>query len=247
MRFFLLILIPILIHAKELETCYRVYFWFFPVAESCVLYSKKGEELKIKSWAKTVVVGRIAKPVNSWGEATLFRLRPKSFSLYQREGSLIRDHLYLFGEKGVEYRIVKYKERKKSVKEGFFKSSVYLFDPFSTSLLVYLDTPNFKGGTIMIFYDGKVQSVDYRTIGEEKVDVMKRVYYTWKVLLVPKIDTKGMLKPKGKWYIWVDKETSIPVMLRVGFTIGNASIYLRDLRGDRNLIKEVKYEQANLF
>ncbi len=248
MRFLLtLLFLPILIYAKELETCYKVYFWFLPVAESCVLYSKEGGELRIKSWAKTVVVGRLVKPVNSWGEATLMGLRPKSFSLYQREGSYIRDHLYLFDERGIEYRIVRYKKEGQIVKEGFFESSVYLFDPFSTSFLVYLDTPNFKGGTVMIFYDGKVQSVEYRTEGEERVRVMGRVYDTWKVLLVPKIDTKGMLKPKGKWHVWVDKKTNIPVMLKVSFTIGSARVYLKDLRGDLNLFKEVKDEQAKLF
>lgn len=241
------LILPLIVFAKELETCYRVYFWFFPVAESCVLYTKEGKEVRIKSWARTIVVGRLVKPVNSWGMATMSELKAKSFALYQREGSYVRDHLYLFGDRGIEYEIVRYKKEGKEVKKGFFESSVYLFDPFSTSLLVYLDTPNFKGGTIPVFYDGKVQRVDYKTVGEERVEVNGKVYDTWKVVLVPNIETKGMLKPRGRWYVWVDKETNIPVMLKVSFTIGSARIYLKDLKGDVYLLKEVKDEQAELL
>ncbi|MDQ7082907.1 MAG: DUF3108 domain-containing protein [Aquificota bacterium] len=244
---FLILLLPTLILSRELETCYRVYFWFLPVAESCVEYSKKGKTVRIRSWAKTVVVGRLVKRVNSWGEATLIDLRPSTFSLYQREGSYIRDHIYIFEKRGISYRIVRYKRDKKEVKEGFYESSVYLFDPFSTSFMVYIDTPNYRGGFIKVFYDGKEQSVRYRTMGEEKVEVLGRVYRTWKVVLLPDIETKGLLKPRGEWHIWVDKDTNIPVKLRVKFTIGSADILLSRMKGYRKLLLEVKYEQAGVL
>ncbi len=248
MRLLLVLLtLPLLVHAKELETCYRIYMWLFPVAESCVLYRKEGDRMEIKSWARTVVVGRLVKPVNSWGIATLSELKAKSFALYQREGSFIRDHLYLFGEDGIEYRIIRYKKEGEEIKEGFFRSSADLFDPFSTSLLIYVDTPNFRGGSIPVFYEAKVQSVDYRTVGEEEVEVMGEVYDTWKVLLVPRIEAKGALRPKGNWYVWVDKETNIPVMLEISFTAGSAKVYLKSVRGDRNLLREVRDGQAGLF
>ena len=248
MKLFLLILfLPALIFSKELETCYRVYFWFFPVADSCVEYSQKGRTVRIRSWAKTVVVGRLVKRVNSWGEATLINLKPSTFSLYQREGSYIRDHIYIFEDQGISYRIVRYKRDREEVKEGFYESSVYLFDPFSTSFMVYIDTPNYGGGFIKVFYDGKEQSVRYRTVGEEKVKVYGKVYRTWKVLLHPDIETKGLLKPKGEWYIWVDKETNIPVKLKVKFTIGGVDILLNKVKGYRKLLLEVKYEQAGVL
>ncbi len=247
MKLLALLLFPLILWAKELETCYRVYFWFFPVAESCVDYTLKGRELRIRSWAKTIVVGRLVKRVNSWGEATLVSLKPKSFSLFQREGSFIRDHIYLFLERGIDYRIVRYKKEGKRVKEGFFESSVYLFDPFSTSFLVYIDTPDYRGGTINMFYDAKVQNVRYRTVGEESVEVFGNRYSTWKVLLIPEVETKGILKPKGKWFVWVDKETNIPVKLSIKFTIGSAEVLLNRIKGDRDLFMEVKNGQAHLF
>ncbi|EDP75898.1 DUF3108 domain-containing protein [Hydrogenivirga sp. 128-5-R1-1] len=247
MKFLLFILFPFLVFSKELETCYRVYFWFFPVAESCVDYTLKGEELKIRSWAKTVVVGRLVKRVNSWGEATLQALKPKKFALFQREGSFIRDHLYDFLKRGVRYRIVRHKREEKKVKEGFLESSVYLFDPFSTSFLVYIDTPNYKGGTINVFYDAKIQNVHYRTLSEDKVEISGKTYSTWKVLLVPEIETKGILKPKGKWFVWVDKETNIPVKLSIKFTIGSADVVLERVEGDMSLFKEVRNGQIELL
>ncbi|RLJ70653.1 uncharacterized protein DUF3108 [Hydrogenivirga caldilitoris] len=247
MRFLFVLLFPFLLLAKELETCYRIYFWFLPVAQSCVEYSLKGEELRIRSWAKTIVVGKLVKRVNNWGEAELLSLKPKSFSLYQREGSFIRDHTYSFMKRGIAYRIVRYKEEGVDVKEGFYESSVYLFDPFSTSLLVYLDTPNYRGDRIYVFYDEKVQSVYYKTVGEEVVEVFDKTYPTWKVLLVPEVDTKGILKPKGEWFVWIDKETNIPVKLSVKFTIGSAQVFLERVKGNRDLFVEVKNGQAELF
>ena len=238
------LLLPLITLSKELETCYKVYFWFFPVAESCVEYSLNGKKLRIKSWAKTIVVGRLVKRVNSWGESTLEGLKPVSFALFQREGSFIRDHIYFFKRHGIDYKIVRHKRGKEEVKEGFFESSVYLFDPFSTSLLIYIDTPNYEGSTINVFYDEKIQNVRYRTVGEGTIEVLGKDYPTWKVLLVPEIDTKGMLKPRGKWFAWIDKNTNIPVKLRVSFTIGSAEVLLYKVRGEEKLLLEVKNGQA---
>jgi len=73
------------------------------------------------------------------------------------------------------------------------------------------------------------------------------MYDTWKVLLVPKVETKGLLKPKGKWFIWVDKETNIPVKLRINFTIGSVTAYLKKLEGDVNFLLEVRNEQIGVL
>lgn len=246
-KLFLILFFPLMTFSSELETCYKVYFWFLPVAESCVLYSKEGKRFILKSWAKTISVGKFVKPVNSWGESRLVNLKPETFSLYQREGSFIRDHIYVFKEKGIEYRIVRYKPDGDRIKEGFYRSTVYLFDPFSASLLIYIDTPNFKETVLQMFYDEKVQNVRYRTVGEERVKVGSMHYDTWKVEIIPEVETKGVLKPKGKWYVWVDKETNIPVMLKIRFTVGSANIYLEKVRGDKRLLKEVRDEQARVL
>jgi len=246
----ILVVLAILVsslQAKELEACYRIYFLFFPVAKSCVHYVVKENEIKIRSWAKTVVVGSLVKRINSWGESTLLNLKPKSFSLFQREGNFIRDHFYYFNEQGVSYKIVRYKGGKEEVKEGVFKSSIVLFDPFSATLVVYLDTPNPRESTVHVFYDGDVQSMSYRTEAEEKIKVLGKEFNTWRVLLIPRFDIKGVLKPKGKWHVWIEKETLLPVKLKVSFTIGTAYVYLDKVKGSRKLLTEVKNGQAELF
>ena len=243
----ILLLLPFTSLSKELVTCYTIYFLVFPVAESCVTYVVEGSKTIIRSWAKTVVVGKLVKRVNSWGEAELIGLKPLTFQLFQREGTFKRDHTYVFDERGVLYRIVKYKEKGKEVREGFFESSVLLVDPFTASFLVYIDTPNFVESTLQLFYDAKVQYVSYRTVGEEIIDVFDKKYNTWKVVLIPRIETRGVLKPKGRWILWIDKETLVPVRLKIGFTIGSVYVYIKKIKGDRDLLVEVRDGQAKLF
>ncbi len=240
MRFSLLLILPAIVLSRELLTCYSVYFLFFPVAESCVIYRYEGSRLLIRSWVKTVVVGRIVKRVNSWGEAEIIGFRPLTFELYQREGSFKRDHRYVFDDRGVLYRIVKYEDKGKKVEEGFLSSSIILVDPFTATFLIYTDTPNFVRSTIPLFYDAKVQHIDYRTVGEEKVEIFGKVYDTWKVVLIPRIETRGVLKPKGRWVLWIDKKTLIPVRLKVGFTLGSVHVYLRKVTGDKKLLPYLK-------
>ena len=239
-NFLFLLLFPLSVFASQLEVCYKVYFWFLPVAKSCVTYLQKGKVVKIKSWAKTVFVGKLVKPVNSWGESHTVNVKPYLFALYQREGSYIRDHFYYFGEEGIEYRIVRYKGGKRFEKKGFFPTKESLHDPFSTSLYVYADTPNRAEKELRMFYDEKVQRVTYRTVGEERVKIGNRTYNCWKVLLKPHIKTKGILKPKGKWFIWVDKETNIPVQLKAVFSVGTVWVKVESVKGDKRLIKKVR-------
>ncbi len=241
-KLFLLIALPLLSWASYLETCYKIFFLFLPVAESCVEYNSEGEKLIVKAWVKTVVIGSIVKRVNNKGEAHLRKLKPEEFLLFQREGRYIRDHRYLFGNSGVKYRIVRYKGKTRNIKEGFFKSRETLYDPFSASVFIYIHTPNKKGGTLTLFYDEKTRKVDYRTVGEEEVEVFGKLYKTWKVLFNPEMETKGFLKPKGTWYAWIDKNTNIPVRLKVSFTIGSAYVYLISVKGDKFLLRKIRNE-----
>jgi len=172
---------PILVSSATLETCYRVFFIFLPVAESCVKYSRNGEEIRIIPWEEK--------------------------------------------------------------EEGFYASGEILYDPFSASLLIYLNTPSREGGSISLFYDGKVRKVTYRTVGEEEVEVFGRTYRTWKVVFNPEMETKGLLKPRGLWYAWIDKETNIPVRLKVSFTIGSAYIYLEKVKGRSGLLRDIRDER----
>ena len=247
MKTLLFLLVPSILVGKELTACYEVYFSFIPVAESCVIYSEEGNRFRVKAWAKTKTVARIVKPVNSWGRSELVNMKVRGFTLFQREGSYVRYHSYTFESKGIRYRIVRYKKEGDTVKEGFFTTSSYLLDPFSATLLIYIDTPNFRGGALPVFYDAKIQSIKYRTLGEEDIEVFGKKYRTWKVLLVPEFDTKGLLRPKGEWHLWVDKDTSVPVKLDVGFSIGRVKVYLKRIDGYRMLLKEARDEQAGVF
>jgi len=234
---------PILVSSATLETCYRVFFIFLPVAESCVKYSRNGEEIRIIPWARTIAVGSLVKRVNNRGESLLIHLKPRLFVFLQREGPYIRDHRYVFGEDGVRYSIVRYRKGKEEKEEGFYASGEILYDPFSASLLIYLNTPSREGGSISLFYDGKVRKVTYRTVGEEEVEVFGRTYRTWKVVFNPEMETKGLLKPRGLWYAWIDKETNIPVRLKVSFTIGSAYIYLEKVKGRSGLLRDIRDER----
>ncbi|MDQ7038091.1 MAG: DUF3108 domain-containing protein [Aquificota bacterium] len=240
MKLYLLLIFPAIVLSRELITCYSIYFLFLPVAESCVTYRYEGSKLLIRSWVKTVVVGRIVKRVNSWGEAEIIGFKPLTFELFQREGDFKRDHRYVFDERGVLYRIVKYGREGRKVEEGFLSSSIILVDPFTASFMVYTDTPNFVKSTIPLFYDAKVQHIDYRTVGEEKVEIFGKIYDTWKVVLIPRIETRGVLKPKGRWILWVDKRTLIPVRLKIGFTVGSVHVYLKKVKGDERLLPDLK-------
>ncbi len=228
--------------AGYLETCYRIYILLVPVAESCVKYRNSKNELTIDSWVRTIVIGKLIKKVRNWGKAQLIDMKPVYFELYQREGSFERDHYYHFRDNGVEYSIIKFKgdEEREEITQGFFPSSVFLYDPISASVLIYLTTPNSKEEYLQVFYDEKLQNVRFKTLREENIEIDGKKYRTWKVVIVPEIYTKGSLKPTGRWYIWIDKSTFVPVRLELKFNIGSARVYLKYLRGDPNVLRTLK-------
>ncbi len=242
MKVLFLLLFPLTVLSQGLEACYRVYVLFFPVAESCVKYEATGKKLIVSSWVKTINVGRFVKRVHNWGKVELVNMKPKYFELFQREGEYERDHYYHFTDKGVQYNIIKFPddEEREEVEAGFFQSSSILYDPFSASVMLYLDTPNEKGSNISMFYDQKLQHVFYKTVGSESIKIDNLEFNTWKVLLVPHIVTEGTLKPKGKWFIWIDKSTLIPVLLKIHFNVGSVRASITYLRGKKSLLKSLK-------
>jgi len=94
--------------AGFLETCYKIYIAFLPVAESCITYKNKSNEVIISSWVKTIVIGRLVRKVHNWGEAKIINFKPIYFELFQREGGFERDHYYHFRNHGVEYSIIQH-------------------------------------------------------------------------------------------------------------------------------------------
>jgi len=59
--FILLLLLPLSLLAKELTLCYKAYYAFFPVAQTCITYKLQGEDLVVSSYAKTINVGGFVK------------------------------------------------------------------------------------------------------------------------------------------------------------------------------------------
>ncbi len=226
--------------SKELEVCYRIYYLFFPVAENCVKYRVKGEELIVEAFAKTVVLGKIVKPIHNWGVAVsdVKSLKTKEFLFYQREGTFKRDHEYKFYGELVKVRIVKYRKDSDKVErvwERIFRVGDYYVDPFTASAVIYRDILKRSEGRVKIFYDGRKQEVKYRLLGEEKISTELGRFDTWKVELRPNISTRGLLKPRGRWLMWVDKRTRVPVKLKISFVIGTATGVVYKLKGDREL------------
>ena len=242
MRLLLLLTAPLIALSQGLEACYRVYVLFLPVAESCVKYELAQEKLTVSSWVKTVNVGRFVRRVHNWGKVELVNFKPVYFELFQREGDYERDHYYHFTGKGVRYNIIKFPddEEREEITTGFFPSPITLYDPFSASLILYLDTPNRKGANLSMFYDEKLQYIFYKTVGSEQIKVGDMEFRTWKVLLIPHIVTEGTLKPRGKWLLWIDQSTLIPVLLKVNFNVGSVKANITYMRGKRNLLRSLK-------
>ncbi len=183
------------------------------------------------------MVGRLVKPVNSEGEVLIEKGRPKRFWLFQREGDFHREHLYVFKDSKVYFRL--YRPKKNRLKEGTITLKSRAYDPFSASLVFYASIPSFEEKTITIFYEGKLNRSMFKTTGSEKVEVYTKVYDTWKTSIFPNIKTKGFLRPKGEWIVWNEKENLIPVLLKLSFNIGSVWVYLKEVRGDPKVFREI--------
>ncbi len=215
---------------------------FFPVAENCMKYKIQDKELIVEASAKTVVIGKLVKPIHNWGVAVsnASTLKTKEFLFYQREGNFKRDHVYKFYDGLVKVKITKYRKNSDKIERVLEKivSVGDYVDPFTASIAIYKHIPYKKEGRIKVFYDGKRQSIDYRLVGEERVKTDLGKFNTWKVELFPNISTRGLLKPKGRWFIWIDKKRKIPVKLKISFVIGTAVGLIYKLKGYEQLFSE---------
>ena len=79
----------------------------------------------------------------------------------------------------------------------------------------------------------------YSEKGIEVVETPLGEFKARKIEVYPNIETKGLLKPKGLWYLWIDEETNVPVRMDLKFVIGSASARLERIEGDRYLLKRV--------
>ncbi|MCX8164730.1 MAG: DUF3108 domain-containing protein [Aquificaceae bacterium] len=229
--------------AGELKACYRAYLLFLPVAETCISYKRETNLLKASSFVRTINVGKLVKRVYNKGSATveLPELRPKHFVYYQEEGEFKRYQEYNFGNgriKTTEIHYVKLSNdvERKEEREYEYKGFV---DPYTASLLLYRDSARLEQGTIKMFYDDKEYLLPYGVKGRERLETPAGNFITRKVEVYPNIETKGLLKPKGVWYLWIDEETHIPVRMELKFVIGSAIAKLEKLEGDTRMLENL--------
>ncbi|GAB6066484.1 hypothetical protein JCM9492_15790 [Aquifex pyrophilus] len=228
----LLILLPFLLFGSELKICHKAYYLIFPVAYNCTTYRVEREKLTIEANTTNEGLGKLLGKVEIRGVSEGSIRRTKLFKLKLNIRGNVREHFYIFKDNGVYY-VIKGKERFK----GFMKAPPY--DPFRAGLFLYI-TASERERVIKFFYDGKVQEVKYRVVGRETLEWKGKVYKTLKVLIKPKVETKGLLKPKGEWLLWLDLETLIPVRLKVSFTLGSVNMWIDRVKGDTKLFWDLR-------
>ena len=242
MKLLILITIASISLSKELNACYKAYFFIFPVAKSCITYRIEGNLMKISSEIKTVGVGSIAHKVHNRGGAIikLDSLEPKHFFFKQKEGRYRRDMNYMFNinKNKIDMHVIKYKGTTENIEREYKKSLTYdgYNDPFTASIKLYLEAGSKKKGYIFLFYDGRKYKIPYFLIGEEEVEGRK----TWYIEVEPNIKTGGLLKPEGKWYLWIDKEMKIPIKMELEFIIGSTLVKLTEIKGNKLLFRSIQ-------
>ncbi|MFN3870242.1 MAG: DUF3108 domain-containing protein [Aquificaceae bacterium] len=227
--------------AQELKACYKAYLFFMPVAQTCITYKAEKDTLKAESFVRTINVGRLVKRVYNKGGAVirLQDLRPMHFVYYQEEGEFKRYQEYSFTQDKIKVLEVKYVKltdeiEKKEEKEYRYRGYV---DPYTAALILYKESEKSDKGTIKMFYDDKEYTLPYKVVGIENLETPLGSFSTRKIEVYPNIETKGLLKPKGTWYLWIDQATNLPVRMELKFVIGSASARLERIEGDINLLK----------
>ncbi|QWK20661.1 MAG: DUF3108 domain-containing protein [Hydrogenobacter thermophilus] len=235
--------LPLFSFANHLTACYKAYFLFLPVAETCITYKDEGKNLKVSSIVRTINVGKLVKRVYNRGQATIDKdpLSPVRFEYYQEEGEFKRYQEYKFKDGKIYVKEVKYKKLTDEIErneEKVYKYSGYV-EPYTASLILYRDSAIKSYGTVLMFYDEKDYVLPYSVIKKEYADTEVGGFNTRVVEVSPNIETKGLLKPKGRWYLWLDEETYLPVKMRLSFVIGGVEAVLTKLEGDRYLLRKL--------
>ncbi len=211
------------------------------MARSCISYKIKGSLLEIKSFIETVGVGKLAHKVNNKGGAKikLGSLHPEHFFFHQEEGRFKRSMVYYFNEEdnSIKIKVTKYKGLTDEVEKVVDEIHSYdgYKDPFTASIDLYTEVGSRKKGYLKIFYDGRKYKIPYFVVGEEMIDGRE----VWLVEVEPDIKTEGLMKPKGKWYLWIDKRRRLPIKMELEFTLGSTLVELESIKGKEDIISEL--------
>ncbi|GAB4442332.1 MAG: hypothetical protein OHK0040_13410 [bacterium] len=231
---FSFILLPTTAQAINASACYRVEVFFFKVGESCIEFREKDDKIAVKSFMRTVNIGSLAKRVDDKGEALIDKktLKPIFFKFYQEEGNFKRYQEYQFSGEKVFVRETKYQGLTDKIERD--EKKVYAAsdhsDPYTAALYLFENITESSKGIIKLFYDDKFYNVPYTRLKEDKIFIDGIRYDTFKVLIKPNIQGKGLLRPKGDWTLWIDKQSKMPVKMNVGFIIGSVNVLVEELK-----------------
>ncbi len=231
MKILMLILILMLTvqssFGKSFKGCYKGYYLFFPIVKNCLYYEEKQNFIEFYTTVDTLGVMKMLKNLHYEGTSLILKetKTPIFFNFLQNEKDLKVVQTYFFKNN----HIIFYKKRNFKGKEFIILNDIvqngYL-DPFFSSLILYNSIPKVKKGNMFIFYDGKKYKIPFKLIKEEKIKVNSKKYDTYLVEIEPNIKSEGILKTKGKWFIWIDKEMKFPVKIKASFVVGTINLYL---------------------
>ena len=221
----------------SVEVCYKGYYVFFPIIVDCIKY----EEGKVEAYAYSTPLGSLFKKVEYKGSSVYKlsrgKLQSEKFFFIQIENRHKYIHSYIFENGKIIYQKKHYKLKDgkyvyKDKKEKIFITKESFYDPFTSSVFLYKAIKHKKNGYIPIFYDGMFYKVPYSVKKEENIKIDGKIYKTYKVYINPEFKTKGLLKPTGDWYLWIDKNFNLPVKMQVKFTVGSFKLILKSLKED---------------
>jgi len=228
--------------ASSLKICYEARF-IFKLGVSCISYETlENGIMHVKSEAKTVPPVSAFKKFTQEAQAFVYSspLKSKTSFLVEKGASYTTTHDYIYEKDNVKFTVEKTKKKSgeiKKTKKGEYNEED-LFDPFAATLKIQFESADKKNGTVKIFFEGKKYNVPYTRTGRETINIKGITYNTRHIYLEPRVITDGKLKPKGKWYFWVDEKTNMLVRMEVGLSIGRVKMIPFQIYGDKNLLTE---------
>ncbi len=149
---------------------------------------------------------------------------PWRFEQHIKEGKYKRDYSAIFDHKNKAAR----------TDEGTFEIPLYVHDIMSAFYYARtLDFTNAKPGgryKLLNFYKGKINPLEIKFIGKQKVKVKAGTFNTF--IIEPLVKEGGLFKSEGRILIWLsDDEIKIPVKVSTKVVIGSIDAELKEYSG----------------
>jgi hypothetical protein len=155
---------------------------------------------------------------------------PWRFEQHIKEGKFTRDYSAIFDQKNLIAR----------TGEGDFPITQYVHDIMSAFYYARtIDFSNLNPGHrihLQNFFKGKVNPLDVKFLGRQKVSVAAGTFNC--VIVEPMVKEGGLFKSEGRILIWMsDDELKIPVKVSTKVVIGSIDAELREYSGLRGELK----------